>query len=237
MKENDINQNAPTDEILKNTSKEIAANEISQEKLEERLLLTGLLIQKTDELAKEAQKRKQAREREEIELRSGIKISIQGIRDFIIANARPYSPMFPNTNPFFPEMYRLNGWNDRDPHEWIKPLQVPNWLNEIIYGRFPKDVLPSIQILNPYLPGLCIRGYKNFQFLNEQGLSLVVQFRDEAVNVMQSCSTWHEFRMRFSQAPYNVPYTYQQGLYEAKNNKEIIIIPRVTESAEHIYFA
>src|SRR5689334_12610293 len=116
--------------------KQSKINEISQEALEDRLLLSGLLIERTDELAKEALKRKKKREEEEIELHSGVKISIQQINDFVTARRQPYSPKFPNEIPFFKEMYRLLKWDDKDPNKYTKPSKVGGFINELIYYRF-----------------------------------------------------------------------------------------------------
>lgn len=185
-------------------------------KVENKLALIDALTTQSDEMALESARLRRQREDEKIKFIGGAEISIREIKDFIATNALPYVPKFPNSNPFFSEMYRLNKWDDLDPDEWIKPLQVPNWINEIIYGRFSKEILPSLQILNPYLPGMCVRGYKNFQFLNENGQKLLEQYRDECVEVMKTCTTWHEFRLKYSQL-YKQQYVYQESFLETIN--------------------
>lgn len=179
-------------------------------KEENKQALVDALIRQTDEYAIEALRLRKQRESEKIKLIGGAEISIKEIKEFVVANAQPYQPLFRNDIPFFSEIYRLNGWVDRDPTEWIKPLPVPEWINELIYNRFPPHVLPALQVLNRYLPGLCVRGYKHFQFLNEDGQRQVMAFRDEAISVMQKFDTWHEFRLEF--VKYGVPYTYQGSL-------------------------
>ncbi|MFN8290265.1 MAG: P63C domain-containing protein [Chitinophagaceae bacterium] len=191
---------------------EKAEQKAQSPKVENKQLLIDLLTRESDQFAQESQLLRKKRESEKINFIGGAEFSIKDIQDIVMANAQRYRPMFPNDNPFFKEMYRLNGWTDRDPNEWIKPLPVPNWINEIIYGRFSKDVLPAIQILNPFLPGMCIRGFKNFQFLNEEGQNLVLQYRDQAVEVMEKCQTWHEFRLKMAKE-HGVPYVYQNSLF------------------------
>lgn len=177
----------------------------------DRLSLSQLLIEQTDDIAKEALEFKRKREQEKIELHSGLQISISEINSIVSANRRPYEAMFPNSIPFFKEMYRLNGWTDLNPNSYTKPPVVARWINEIIYGRFSKDVLPAIQVLNPYI-NYATRLHKNFQYLTNEGQQLLEQYRDEAIEVMKKCSSWHEFRVKYSKE-YGVPF--QGSLYEA----------------------
>ena len=178
-----------------------------QEKHEVKQTLIDALYQLTDQEAREAKRKRKERIESQKIIINGFETSVKEMRDYLVANALPYSPMFPNDNPFFKEIYRLNKWTDRDPNEWIKPLQVPNWINLLIYNRFPPGVLPALQVLNQYIPGMCIRGYKHFQFLNEEGQRQVEKFRDEAIAVMEKCDTWHEFRIRMAN-DHGVRYSY-----------------------------
>ena len=182
--------------------------EISDEALEERLLLSGFLVKRTDELTKEAERRKKEREEEQFELLSGKKISIKQIKDFVTAIRQPYTPQFPNSVPFFKEMYKLLGWSDKDPNEYIKPTIVGNYLNELIYDRFDRDVLPALQVLA--MPD-GIRIAKFFQFLNEEGLVKLQQYRDEAIALMKECNTWYEFRKKYGE---NYHLTVQKRMFE-----------------------
>jgi hypothetical protein len=106
--------------------------EISKEALEERQLLAGLLLQRTEQQAEDGQKLRQKRYEEEFELRSGVKISLKQLDDVVTAARRPYEAMFPNSIPFFKEMYRLLGWNDKDPDSFVKPNVVGRYLKERI---------------------------------------------------------------------------------------------------------
>lgn len=186
----------------------------AEDSVESKQSLMEALTQKSDTFAKESARKKRESEKEKIKFfLKGREISLREIKELIVANALPYSPKFPNEVPFYKEIFRLYSWDDKNPNDYIKPASVAKLTNRIIYGRFPKDVLPSLQILNGYLPGSWIRGYKNFQFLNEDGQKLVVKFRDEAIKIMETCNTMHEFRIKFSQPPYNVPYAYIKSMF------------------------
>jgi hypothetical protein len=184
--------------------------EISEESKENRQLLAGMLLQQTEDLVEKDLNRKKKRAEEVIELQSGFKITIGEINAAITANLQPYAPMFSNDIPFFSEIYRLNGWKDKDPKAYVKPTQVGTWINEIIYSRFAKDVLPALKVLNPASP-LGMRKHKHFQYLTEEGRAKLIQFRDEAIEVMNNHSTWIGFRKELLQK-YGVPY--QASMFE-----------------------
>jgi len=179
----------------------VKQNEISKEAQEERMFLTGLIKERTEELTKKAQQRRQERANEEFELRSGVKISIQQIQDFVTGNSQPYSPKFPNNIPFFKEMYRLLGWTDKDPNEFTKPAVVGSFINELIYHRFHKDVLPALRVMA--IPG-GVRLHKFFQFLTPDGQTKLEEYRDDAIRVMKTCTTWYEFRLKYANQ-YSLP--------------------------------
>jgi hypothetical protein len=175
--------------------------EVTKEAQEERLQLSALLIGNADDLAEKARQRKIEREKEEIELRSGKKISIEQIQEYVTALTQPYAPKFPNSVPFFSEMYRLLRWTDKNPNDFTKPAIVGGYINELIYHRFHKDVLPALQVMA--MPG-GVRRHKFFQYLNEDGQKKVAQFRDEAIAIMRTCKTFYEFRLKYAQQ-YNLP--------------------------------
>ena len=189
------------------------ASEISQEALEERQLLEGLLLERTQRQVEEAQELRRKRFEEEIELRSGIKISLKQVEDLVTAARQPYEAKFPNDVPFFFEMYRLLGWTDKDPKDFNKPAIVGKYLRELIYFRFHADVLPTLQTLA--MPG-GIRLHKFFQFLNEQGQEKLLQYRDEAIALMKTCSSWYEFRVTYGRT-YGLPV--QKKMFEKYNDE------------------
>lgn len=178
--------------------------EISKEAQAERAFLSGMLLQQTEDLVKEDLERKKKRDEEIIELNSGVKISIGEINTLITSTRQPYTPKFPNDVPFFSEIYRLNNWSHLDPNNYTKPSIVGVYISEIIYGRFSKDILPALRVLNPMLPG-GTRKDKHFQYLNEDGQKYVNQYRDEAIVLMKTCDNWYDFRKKLFDK-YKVPY-------------------------------
>lgn len=178
--------------------------EISQEEKLERSLLSGLLLQQTDKLSRQRLEQKKQRDHEAIELLGGGTTSLGALKALIAAKRQPYEPRFPRSIPFFSEIYRLNGWHHLDPAYYIKPDEVGVWINELIYNRFSQEVLPSLRMFNPKRTGGG-RLYKHFQFLNAEGQAELEQYRDEAIVLMQTCSTWYEFRAKLF-AVHGVPY-------------------------------
>ncbi len=175
--------------------------EVSEEAKQDRLQLEALLIGQTDELARKALLRRQQRESEEIELRNGTKISIKQIQDFVTAHTQPYAARFPNAVDFFREMFRLKGWKDKDPNNYIKPAIVGRLINQTIYYRFHQDVLPALRTMA--MPG-GVRLHKFFQFLNDDGVRKLEDYRDDAITMMKTCTTWYEFQLRYSKT-YGIP--------------------------------
>lgn len=185
--------------------------ELSEEALRERELLGGLILQNTYELTIEAKLRKKKRDEEEFELLSGRKISIQQINDFVTSMKQPYDPMFPNAIPFFREMYRLLKWDDKDPTSYTKPAIVGKYINQIIYYRFHQDVQPALRAFA--MPD----GYrvaKFFQYLTNEGQSNLIEYRDQAIEMMKECSEWYEFEVKYG-AKYRVPV--QKRLFEKED--------------------
>lgn len=124
------------------------------------------------------------------------------IKNFVLFTAKIYKATF--TQDYYREIFRLKGWKVEGTSIYRKPWLVAKYTKEVIYGRFTKDILRTIELQNPYIvPG--IRGFKHFQYLNEQGQNKLEQFISEAVEVMKDSTTWYEFRVKmFNQ--YKLPY-------------------------------
>lgn len=169
--------------------------EISPAEKLERSLLAGSLIQQTEDLRLADVERKKRRDLETIELLGGGTTSLGQLKRLLMVDHQPYEPRFPKDIPFFSEIYRLNGWKHLDPTQFVKPAIVGLWIIELIYDRFSLPVLPTMYTLNPKKVGGG-RVYKHFQFLTPDGQGELKQYRDESVALMQTCSTWYEFRVK-----------------------------------------
>jgi len=122
-----------------------------------------------------------------------------------------YQPRF--VSDYYQQIFRLNGWqvNEGEPIAQ-KPNIVGKWTKEIIYSRFGKDVLPALELLNPY-ERIGLRRFKHHQYLNDTGLVKLNQFISESIAVMRECSDWYSFRVKLYEK-HGVPY--QMDIYEEK---------------------
>lgn len=163
------------------------------------------LIQSRGESIQQAAERKKKQLDETVELLSGQLTTVGGLNGLHIqTNALPYEALFPNSSPFFEHLLRLN-WPGADPKKYVKPPGVGQAIIEIIYGRFPREVFPILNVLNPRKGGY--RARKLFQHLDANGQALVVQYRDEAIEIMKTCADldWIGFRQKLFNT-YGVPY-------------------------------
>jgi hypothetical protein len=152
------------------------------------------------------------RENEIIELLGGRQVTIRQIKDIIAKCEQEYEPTFPPV--FYSEIDRLNNWHRPKEKQHEKPPIVGRWTKQIIYGRFPKEVLPVLEQLNPYI-GFGIRLYKHFQWLTPEGKNQLQEFISDAISVMQSSSSWYEFRVKYAKQ-FGVPF--QLSAFENNNN-------------------
>ena len=132
---------------------------------------------------------------DKIQLIKGVEISISGLNKYIAETIAEYKPLF--TLEFYQQIFRLNGWDVELAKEYNKPPEVAQYTNEIIYGRFPKEILPVIQWRNPYQQYMR-REFKNFQMLTDEGREKVKGFIEDSIRVMKSCSAWHEFKVKYA---------------------------------------
>tara|TARA_R110001583_G_scaffold29405_1_gene103026 strand:- start:4122 stop:4724 length:603 start_codon:yes stop_codon:yes gene_type:complete len=143
------------------------------------------------------------REIEKFQLRNGQLTSLQEVKGLIREVVGKYNPMFPNSIPFFSLMYKLNSWHHLNPKDFTKPPVCALWIKQYIYGRFDKDVLPSLlKKENPIISGY-IKKYKLFQFLNDEGLMFLERYINQAINVMNESENWYDFELKYT-AKYNL---------------------------------
>lgn len=152
----------------------------SNEFIDERQQILQLLQSPEDKI-NERFSDKNLDRRNEIELISGRIINLDDEKtktESIIANAlKDYSRRVPQI--FYREIFRLNSWDLPEGNISEKPSIVGRFMNEIIYARFNKNVLPELQRLNPYII-FGVRSHKHFQWLTEEGQKLFDKFIQEA---------------------------------------------------------
>ncbi len=132
------------------------------------------------------------RENLKIQLKGGLEIDLAEL-DVVSNKMNDYEPRFPNE--FYVQIFRLTG--RPIPKSGViseKPHIVGTYTKEIIYNRFDKDVLPTLEYLNPY-ERIGIRRHKHFQFLSEKGLEMLSIYIEQSIELMKECESWYEFRV------------------------------------------
>jgi hypothetical protein len=193
MKKNDLN-------VEKGIQKEIDESKI--EKLIERKELQQTLLDLTEEkVTDNFLDNKLDKENLKIQLQGGEIIDLAKLS--VVSNKlKEYIPKFPME--FYKQIFRLNDWEIPEGKIAEKPNIVGRWTKEIIYNRFSKNVLPTLEYLNPY-ERIGLRMHKHHQFLNEKGTELLNKYIIEAVDLMKKCSNWYEFRIQLNKI-YGVPF-------------------------------
>ena len=134
-------------------------------------------------------------ENEIITLISGRTTSLAEIKRYISETLRPYEVVFPQV--FYRNMLRLCGYKVPKGKIRHKPAIFAVYTVDLIYRRFPKHVLETFQVLNPFVvPG--IRLNYHHQWLNDEGQALVKKYIAEAVEMMERCEDWYEFRIKYA---------------------------------------
>lgn len=128
---------------------------------------------------------------EKVQLLSGETVNLIEYNKYIASKINAYHKRFPQA--FYQEVFRLMGWHI--PQNGIishKPSIVGKFTKQIIYGRFPKEILPAIENKNQYdIMGM--RSYKHFQFLTPEGVELLERYIEDAIIIMKKCKYWNEF--------------------------------------------
>lgn len=186
--ENDLNS-------LQDSTEQII-NEFEQ--LADRQTLLFDLTKQADDLA-EIERKKREREKLKFELLNGSSTSIyeekQKIEKLLSELPINYDPKF---SDFFPALGSLMGWSEEETKNYKKPPIAAATINEVIYSRFSSEVLVHIHKKNPYI-SWCIRKYKNYRFLGEDGIIQLEQFIYDAVVLLKQSSSYYEFRQRHAE--------------------------------------
>lgn len=137
---------------------------------------------------------------EKIELLSGQTITRKEIDDIVATAVQPYEPKYTRESGFYRQMYKLLGKPIHEADQFVKDPIIAKYTNELIYDRFPNEVLPLLQELNPYVRHR-MRKYKLFQFLTEPASQKVDEFIKQATDLMEEHnkkgSNWYRFRIDY----------------------------------------
>lgn len=135
-------------------------------------------------------------------------------KKFIAAKKRDYVKTFPDE--IYDEWRRLNNWNKRPYAKHHKPPIFGRYTKLFIYGRLPREILPTLEDLNDYIyPG--IRLYKHFELVTDQTYSDIKQYIQDVIDEARASDDMYEFRVRYA-AKYGLPF--QLSLF--RDNDSII---------------
>ena len=182
-----------TDKIAEES---IQAQKLAETVIDKQSIIDGIFEQ-TKNLTKKQLSNKKKNRGEIIELVSGRKLDLS-----VLASTPQNHPSQYSQEYYVPVFKILNLTGN--PAEWYKDKSVADFTNEIIYSRFDKDVLPTIQLHNKYV-GYCIREHRNYQFLNEKG------FIGEAIETMAASKNYYDFRINMFKK-YKVPYQIELAI-------------------------
>ncbi len=164
----------------------------------DRSSVLELFTKAADAEARVAYEKKLAEESSIFELQDGRRTSISQERNryrrIFEDIPQDYEPKF---SGFFDAFGKMMGWPEEKLKAYHKPPIVPQTINEIIYGRFPKEVVTHIQMKNPYIRW-CTRAHKNYLFLSDDGILHLERFIDDAINVMQVSTSYYDFRKAYA---------------------------------------
>lgn len=126
---------------------------------------------------------------------------------YIQAAAKPYAPKF--RLEFYRQIYRLRNLRTDGDRLYKRPGFIGRLTNQMIYARFPKGILKTLQELNPSFLG--IRAHKHFQRLTLVGEQDLHIFIEDAIGTMQKSRYWDEFVRLFAQ---KYGATYQIDMFD-----------------------
>lgn len=167
-------------------------NKLTPEDIIDRELEKLELFKETEDLIKKELERKERERKEEFQLRSGEFRTFESYR--VTQDPQPYIAMFGRDIPFFKHMFRLADIDHMwDPNSFGKPPVAGVLLNEFIYRRFGKGIIPILRA--KAMPG-GERRYKFSQFLNTEDKLKILRFRDEAIEMMKQFGRGQLYEMR-----------------------------------------
>ncbi|WKN42215.1 P63C domain-containing protein [Tunicatimonas pelagia] len=140
---------------------------------------------------------------EKIKLISGETIDLKELAEYIDDKINTYKSRF--TQGWYKEVFRLNGWEiPKNGKISKKPQVVAKYTIDIIYGRFPKEVLPVLEHQNKY-DKIGIRLFKHFQFLTPEKVTKLEDYIKESEVIMKRCKTWSQFEKEHAKV-YGLPF-------------------------------
>lgn len=130
------------------------------------------------------------------------------IRKYIVDQIKPYLVRFPLE--FYKLIYKLHGWPTDGDKLYNRPGIVGHYTNQIIYNRFPPEVLQKLRAINP-LTSNGLRLHKHFQYLTILGEKNLETFIADSIAMMNKAKHWDHFK-RLMAIEFKI--AYQGALFE-----------------------
>ena len=155
------------------------------------------------------------REKEKIELINGSEIDLAEISRNLTLSPQAYAPVA-EFKAFWTEIYIKMGLPVPEKFPYKKPPIIGKITNEVIYERFSREVLPTLQKLNPYIHQYR-RKFKHHQFFTpDEGLKNLKRVLTEATEMMREYDEWYDFRINYAR---DYGLTFQLNAFEELKRK------------------
>lgn len=144
-----------------------------------------------------------------VELICGRTIDLEKYNEYFNSTIRDYEKRIPQA--WYHQVFRLHGWTI--PKNGIivhKPGIVAKYTVDILYGRFPKEVLPILEKYNP-INEFGFRRFKHFQRLSPEADLRLQEYIQNSLAIMKKCTYWDEFVSEHAKA-YGHPF--QTSLFD-----------------------
>jgi hypothetical protein len=198
--------------VKDNTTKPAISEQVLKTpEISDRQSILAFVKETADVDAKEVFEKKLLREKEEFLLMNGSFTSIHDEREkqnnLLAEFPQNHEPKF---TYFFPALGKLMGWTEAQMNAYHKPAIAAKTINECIYDRFTDDVKSHIYSKNPYIKW-CLREFKHYRFLGDDGILMLEEYIDDTVTLMNESTSMYEFRMQHA-AKFGT--TFQHELFQ-----------------------
>lgn len=179
--------------------KERKQEELTPEQIEQRKQQSALWVQGPEERVQKAKELKEARKNELVFLPGD---RVRTIQSYLTDDAHAWPAIFTHNSGYFDELYRVGGYifDGDDPKDWKKKPIVAVLFNELFYHRLANDKsIVTILRAKVFVGGH--RKHKFYHFCNQEGRDMIIQYRDEIINMLKGFGRDQltEFRLEYAE--------------------------------------
>ncbi len=174
---------------IKKQDDEKIENQLPIDRLIEKKSTIDRIFEELDSLTKQqaSKKKKNARL---IDTISGKQINI----DVLAAEWQKHEPQY-HLDFYAPVFKLLNIPGDPACFTDRFDKRLADFKNEVIWGRFDRESFKELRRKNKY-SGYFIRRHWHYQGLNNEGIAKLKDYIQQAINAMEGCTTYYEFRQK-----------------------------------------